>query len=218
MTSSTDDLVRGLASNVTRVRPLASPWIRVAVWLGVSAPCLLLLYVLWPHPSGSVSIDRRFAIEQVAALTTAVTAGVAAFSLIVPGRSRVIALVPLAPLVVWVLTVGWGCAREWSADAPLAAVLPHWGCFAATVVSGAVPAMLMVVMLRRGAPLAPRLTTLLAALAVAGLANVGIRFVHTFDSSFVVLTWHLAAVMALAAALAARGQYAFNWNNVIHAK
>jgi hypothetical protein len=218
MTSSTDDLVRGLAANVRRVRPLASPWIRVAVWLGVSAPYLLLLYVLWPHPAASNSIDRRLAIEQIAALTTALAAAVAAFSLTVPGRSRRIALVPLAPLAVWMLTVGQGCAREWSAGGPIMAILPHWECFVATLITGAVPAMLMLVMLRRGAPLLPRLTTLLGALAVAGLANVCVRFVHVFDSSFVVLTWHVAAVMALAAVLASGGEHAFNWRKVIHAK
>jgi hypothetical protein len=218
MTSSTDDLVRDLSARLTQVRPLASPWIRVAQWLGVSAPFLLLLYVLWPHPPAIASIDRRFAVEQIAAFMTALTAGVAAFSLIVPGRSRMIALLPLAPLAVWMATVGQACAREWSAGSPIMPILPHWACFAATVVAGMVPAILMLVMLRRGAPLLPRLTTLLGALAVAGLANVCIRFVHRFDSSFVVLAWHIGAIMALAGALAWSGQHAFNWRHVVRTK
>lgn len=215
MTSRTDDLVRGLADNVPPVRPLASPWTRTAVWLGVSAPYLLALYLLWPHPPAGASLDWRFALEQIAALMTALTAGVAAFSLIVPGRSRMVALLPLAPFVGWIATIGQACEREWSAGGAIMPILPHWGCFAATVVSGVVPAMLMLVMLRRGAPLVPRLTALLGALAVAGLANVCVRFVHRFDSSFVVLTWHVAAILALGAALASRGEHAFNWRNVI---
>jgi hypothetical protein len=68
------------------------------------------------------------------------------------------------------------------------------------------------------AAFSPRLTTLLGALAVAGLANFCIRFVHPFDSSFVVLTWHVGAVMALAAAFASGGHYAFNWRKVAHGK
>jgi hypothetical protein len=218
MTSSTDDLVRDLSARPTQVRPLASPWIRVASWLGLSAPFLLLLYLLWPHPPATASIDRRFAIEQIAALATALTAGVAAFSLVIPGRSRMMALMPLAPFAVWMLTVGDACAREWSAGGRTMSILPHWECFVATVITGAVPAMLILVMLRRGAPLLPRLTTLLGALAVAGLANFCIRFVHTFDSSFVVLTWHVAAIMALVGALASSGHHAFNWRHVISTK
>ncbi len=217
MTSSTDDLIRGLAADVTHVRPLASPWVRAAVWLGASAPLLLLLYFLWPQRVGA-PIDRRFAIEQLAALATAITAGVAAFSLVVPGRSRAIALIPILPVAVWMLTVGHACAQEWSTGATLAPILPHWGCLAATIVTGAVPTILLVAMLRRGAPLVPRLTAFLGALAVAGLANFSIRFVHAFDSSFVVLTWHVGAVLALATALASGGRYAFNWRKVAHAK
>lgn len=218
MTSSTDDLIRALAADTKQVRPLASPWLRVALWLGVSFPYLSVLYFLWPRPAAVATLDRRFAIEQIAALATALTAGLGAFSLIVPGRSRALALLPIAPLAVWILTVGQGCAHELSVGVPLAPVLPHWGCFVATIVTGAVPAMLIVVMLRRGAPLVPRLTTLLGALAVAGLANFCMRFVHAFDSSFVVLTWHVGAVMAVAAALASSGRYAFNWRTVVHAK
>ena len=217
MTSSPDDLIRGLAADVTPVRPLASPWVRAAAWLGASALFLLLLYVLWPHPARA-PIDRRFAIEQLAALATAITAGLAAFSVIVPGRSRTIALLPIAPLAVWLWTVGHACVHEWSAGQPLAPILPHWGCLAATIVTGAAPAMLLVLMLRRGAPLMPRLTTLLGALAVAGLANVCIRFVHAFDSSVVVLTWHVGAVLALAAVLACTGRSAFNWRTGFHAR
>jgi hypothetical protein len=216
MTLSTDDLIRGLAADMTRVRPLASPWLRAGAWLALSASYLVFLYLLWPHPPAAAPMDQRFAIEQIAALATALTAGVAAFSLIVPGRSRMIAWLPLAPVAVWMATVCQACADEWSAGSPIMPILPHWGCLAATVITGAVPAILMLVMLRRGAPLLPRLTTLLGALAVAGLANVCIRFVHTSDTSFVVLTWHVAAVMALAGALASRGQHAFNWRHVIH--
>jgi len=217
MTSSTDDLISGLAADVTTVRRLAPPWGRATLWLGASAPYLLLLYVLWPHPA-TAARDSRFAVEQVAALVTALTASLAAFSLTVPGRSRVIALMPIAPLTLWILMIGQACAQEWSTGVPLAPILPHWGCLVATIVTGAVPAILIAVMLRRGAPLMPRLTTLLGALAVAGLANFGIRFVHALDSSFVVVTWHVGAVMALATALASGGRYAFNWRKVVHTK
>jgi hypothetical protein len=46
-------------------------------------------------------------------------------------------------------------------------------------VIGLVPAAAIVVMLRNGAPLHPRLTLALAALAVASVANFGPQFAHS---------------------------------------
>ena len=68
MTLNTDDLIRGLAADMTRVRPLASPWRRAGVWLALSASYLVLLYVLWPHRPAAAAMDQRLAIEQIAAL------------------------------------------------------------------------------------------------------------------------------------------------------
>ena len=62
----------------------------------------------------------------------------------------------------------------------------------------------MIVMLRRGAPLAPRLTLLFAALACAGAVTFGLRFFHAPDATLTVLVWHmgLATLVTAAAPLA----------------
>jgi hypothetical protein len=183
----------------------------------VSLPYLWLLYLMWPHSDTTVLIDRRFAIEQAAALATGLSAAAAAFATVVPGSSRAMVLAPLVPVALWFGTLGRLCARDWSASGHLPPLLIHWLCFPATVVAGIVPAIAIVVMLRRGAPVAPRLTTAFGALAVAGIANVGIRFVHPFDPSFVVLAWHIVAVFALSAAAASFGDRVFNWRKAIAA-
>ncbi len=214
MPLNTADLIRRLASEGKPAPPLPSPWARAALWLAVSVPYLLALYALWPHPSAGASADRRFIIEQVAVLATAVTAAGAAFASVVPGAPRKLLLIPLAPLGVWLGSLGQMCARDWAGVASLAPIAMHWGCFTATVIAGLLPTVTIVRMLRRGAPLTPRLTTALAALAVAALANFGIRFVHGDDASIVVLVWHVAAVFALSAALATRGEWFLNWRMV----
>ena len=114
---------------------------------------------------------------------------------------------------MWLGHVGQACVQDWSNSSHIPAILPHWGCFAVTVLAGIIPAMVIVVMLRRGAPLAPRLTTALAALATAGIANFGIRFVHASDPSFVVLAWHVMAVFALSAAATSAGNHVFSWRH-----
>ena len=74
-----------------------------------------------------------------------------------------------------------------------------------TILAGALPAVAMAIMLRRGAPLSPRVTIGLGGLAVAGLGNVGTRLVHTFDASVIVLAWHVGAGFGLCALMALAG-------------
>jgi hypothetical protein len=217
MTQDTSRFIRGLASAMTPVRPLPVPWVRTALWCSLALPYLALVWLVWPKTGGSIPTDGRFALEQFAALATAVTAAIAAFATVVPGRSKTIALAPIIPLAVWVADVGTQCVHEWSATGRLPAILAHCACLPATLLAGALPAIAFVVMLRRGAPLTPHLTTALAALATAGIANFGIRFVHTMDTGAVVLVWHLLAVFAIALVLTAIGDRIVNWRRTLAA-
>lgn len=79
---------------------------------------------------------------------------------------------------------------------------------------GALPAWAMARMLRYGAPLTPRVTSALVALAAAGLANVGACISHPHPSSAVVLLWHGATVAALVAASAWAGQHLISWERL----
>jgi hypothetical protein len=92
---------------------------------------------------------------------------------------------------------------------------PHeWLCIAMIVGGGALPAVLMVRMLRCGAPLTPGLTTALGALAVTGLANVGACLSHPHPSDAVVLIWHGGTIAALVACAAWVGRNLLNWNRL----
>jgi hypothetical protein len=216
MTRDTADLIRRLAADGSTVRRLGPPWTRAATWCAWSLTYLALLYIVWPHPALGTPTDRHFVIEQAAAFATALIAGAAAFRTVVPGYSPALVLAPLVPLGIWVGSIGQTCARDWAASAR-SLILMHWACFPATVIAGIVPAAIIVVMLRRGAPLTAHLTTAYAALAVAGMANFGIRFVHPFDPSFVVLTWHVVAVLVLSAAATTFADHVFSWRKAIAA-
>jgi hypothetical protein len=215
MNRETDALIRRLAADASALQPLPRPWVRVVIWCAWSLPYLALVYVVWPHTALRGSTDSRFIIEQAAALVTALTSAAAAFTTVVPGRSRVLMLAPLLSLMVWLGSIGQGCTGEWAGYGGAPPIGMHWLCFPITVLAGVVPAIAIVVMLRRGAPLVPRLTTALAAIAVVGLANFGIRFVHPSDPSVIVLTWHLAAVLALTSSATAFAGYLFSWRRVM---
>src|SRR6266403_4281748 len=110
MIKDTEGLIRRLAQNVEPVRPLPNPWIRTAVWLGVSVPYLVVVMIIMTpqqHLSAMVS-DPRFVIEQISALSAGLAAAVAAFATIIPGYRRRLLLVPLLPFVVWFTSLGQG--------------------------------------------------------------------------------------------------------------
>jgi hypothetical protein len=92
---------------------------------------------------------------------------------------------------------------------------PDWFCFPAIVLVGAIPAIAMAVMLRRGAPLTPHATTALGGLAAAGLGNFGLRMFHPQDASQMVLVWQIGTVIVLSVLSCWAGRYLLNWRSVI---
>jgi hypothetical protein len=210
----TAQLIAELEAGATPVRRLPPPWARAARWLMIAVPAVAAVIVLMtPRPDlGARLGEVRFAVELAAALATAILAAFAAFALTVPGHSRTIALLPLLPLAVWLGSVGQSCVGEWAALGPAALdVRVDWDCLRAAFPVGAAPAAAMVLMLRRGAPLFPRISFALGALAVGALANAGLQIYHEGDISIMVLVWHFGSVAVLAAIAALLGRLALPW-------
>ena len=210
----TDEFIKRLAANLQPVRPLRSPRARGILWLGMAVSYVAA--VVWGKlmmvDVSHVAADVRFIIEQAATLATAVTAAIAAFRSAVPGFDRRILLLPLAPLGLWLGSVGHGCVQDWiRLGADGLAIRPDRDCLPMAAIIGIVPAAAIVVMLRKGLPLHPRLTLALAALAVASVANFGLQFVHLRDASIMVLVWHLGAVAVLSALGGWLGERVLGW-------
>lgn len=74
-----------------------------------------------------------------------------------------------------------------------------------------VPALLIYIMIRRAAPIAPITTTALATLAAAALAAAALRLFHPQDVSIMVLVWQFGSVALLAGLGALFGQYLLPW-------
>ena len=203
----TESLIDRLAADAIPVRPVAPVWRRVALWLGLTIPPLLAIIAIHGlvFDLGTMLADRTVMIEQLAALATAVAAAAAAFASTVPGSDRRWLWLPALPLAVWLLALGKGCFDDWVHLGPAGLrIEPDFTCFVPMVLMAAVPAAAMLVMLRRGAPLAPRGTLFLGALATAGIVAFGLRFFHAGDATISILVWHmgLAAVLVGCASLA----------------
>lgn len=212
----TDALIAQLATTVGPVHRLPAPWVRMLLWLALSVP--FVAGVVWLMPSeidlATAIADRRFLIEQAITLVAALAAALAAFCSVVPGYDRRVLLLPLGPLAAWLASIGQGCWRDWIAFGVDGLRLrSDWACLPPAILIGIVPAIVMVMMLRRGAPLVPRMTIALGTLAVAALANLGLQLFHVGDASIMILFWHFGGAAVLAALAGSVGRRVLHWRH-----
>jgi hypothetical protein len=157
--------------------------------------------------------DNRFFVEQAAAIATGISAAAAAFSTVIPGHSRKATLLPFLPLAVWLGSLLQGTWQQFRLDSLL--FQQEWVCFPAIVLVGSVPAIALICMLRRGAPLMPCTTIALGGLAAAGLGDFGLRLFHPQDASLLVLVWQFGSVAILTGLAGCAGRYVLNWPSLI---
>jgi hypothetical protein len=216
--TDTETLIRELAGRPPHVRPLARPWVRAAAWLGIAMPSALLVVVMMSVHGDWVSrlLMPRVVSEEAFALATGILAAIAAFASVVPGYNRRVLFLPLVPLVLWLGGLGQSSVRDWlQLTSHGFSMRSEWVCLPATIMAGAVPAIAMAVMLRRGAPLTPRLSALLGGLAAAGLGNLGVCVTHHAYGNVLVLVWHVSIVVALTVIVGSAGRYVLSWQSLV---
>jgi hypothetical protein len=216
---STERLIEDLARNLRPAPSLPAPWARAARWLLVAA---VYLGVLGLFTTSRADIDANvhhgwpFLIAQGAALATAAASALAALASTVPGLSTRVLVLPIVTATLWLGSLAGGAAGEWRAlDSASLAPTHEWFCVALIVLGGAPLWGVLASMLRQGAPLTPRTTAALGALAAAAATNVAACISYPHPSS-VTLIWHgttMVAVMGIAAA--AGNRVAVGWRGGI---
>jgi hypothetical protein len=88
-------------------------------------------------------------------------------------------------------------------------------CIPAIALVGTLPAVAMVIMLRKGAPLWPHMSAALGGLAAAGLGNFGLRLFHAQDASLMVLVWQMGTVFMLTVLCGWAGRLFLDWRPVV---
>jgi hypothetical protein len=219
MTPDTTRLIDRLSGASAPVAPLPSPERRALIWLGLAIVVVAVVMAVHGIDQAAVGralMDARLAGEIAATLVTAVAATVAAFRTSVPGASPRLLWLPFASLAVWILLTGAGCVDDYARLGPAALGLRvDAACFLPGAIAGAVIGLVLVVMLRRGAPMAPRLSLMFAGLAVAATVNLGLLVLHQGDVSIMLLVWHTAYVAALGAIGALFGPLLLRWRRAL---
>ncbi len=198
--SSTEALIEKLASEAKAVRRLRPPLVRAALWLSAVAAVAVAAILLFSDLNvfARRAQDPKLALELIGTLFTGVAGIVAAFHLSLPDRSRLWALLPVPPLMLWVGASGYSCYRHWITFGPDGwQVGESAHCFVFILGVSAPLGAALYLVLRKARPLDPVATAALGGAGVAGLAAFVLQFFHPFDVTFMDLGIHLAGVLVV---------------------
>lgn len=190
----TSDLIDVLVADATPVRRLRPPAARAACWLLFAAAVMLFVGIAHGTRADlAVKLHQPlFATGVAAAVATGILAATAAFVASVPGRSRRWLLLPAPATLVWVATIGYGCLTNWVTIGPEGMSPGETArCFATLVLVGTPLSLVMLIMLRHVARLAPGPVMMVGSLAVAAMTAVALSILHPLDATAMILLWNL---------------------------
>src|SRR5271168_4912505 len=194
---SNDRLVQALSADLTPVRRLAPPGLRVLLWLAIVGAVALALMMV---SDVDAMIRRLLAAPDMwmaatGSMLTAVLAAVAAFQLSLPDRRAAWALLPLPAALLWIGASGMGCLRPWSVPEAYPMPLGQTEQCLIFILGVSLPlSVVFIVMLRRGFSLRPNLTAIIGGLACASAAATLLNFIHPYDAAATDLAVHVFAV------------------------
>ncbi|MFO1124313.1 MAG: DUF1109 domain-containing protein [Methylocystis sp.] len=207
-------LIKTLTQNCAPIRPLAHPARRALVWFTVSL-CYVGVVVAFMglRPDFLFKVaDPQFATEVVAAFLTSVVAAAGAFSAGCPARPIWERFAAGIFLFVWVGALAVGCWRDVDAFG-VSGLLSHSDidCLP-TILAISIPAALLILsMVKRGAPIAPFVTIGLAALASTALAAGALRLSFRQDAAVSVCIWQFGSVVLLTGVASLFGRVLLHW-------
>lgn len=197
-----NDLIHKLSQNVKPVRRLPPVSILLLVWLAGALLCLFwgVRMVGCRLDLGMRCCEPTFILESVLLLSAAIFAAASALAMSVPGTTGTYLLrrLTFVFLGLWILVLFYR-AGQWITEqgySALPAGLEGY-CPLDLFLLGLLPALLLLVLLRRAAPLDLGWSGILALLAVGSLAAFGVQFTCVFGSPIHVLIYHALPVIGL---------------------
>ncbi len=192
-------LIGELGTDLRPVRRLPAPWLRTLIWLGVVlAVALFLVATRTLLPAlGIVGNDPFMLPGAYASLATAILAAIAAFELSLPDRSDAWVLLPLPPLVLWIVLNGLGCLATLAIPGTQTSPFQFMVCFSLILAISIPLTVAMIVMLRRTRPLRPLRVGILGGLAASAAAATLLVLIHPHDSAVLDLAAHAVAVAVI---------------------
>jgi hypothetical protein len=197
---TTDDLIQQLGRDLRPVRRLSPSWQRATVWLACGVVYVVAAALVGWFRRGALGVEAAapYVLQQGALAITACFAALAAFASVVPGiRSRATAALSI-PLAAIMLALLWGAWRDLEQVGTFGLGREtDWPCVLSITLGGTALWGVASAMLRRGAVLEPRTTSLLAAVAALSLANIEACVSQSHAFAATVIVWHGATAASL---------------------
>ncbi len=193
----TEHLVERLSAELTPVHRIARPATRLAWWLLVSVPAAgLVAWAFGIRPDLAARLaDRAFLVEEGAALLTALAGSYAALCAGLPDQPGWKVWLPIAPMALWLAVLGNQCLDVFLDLGPAGLTITSDAmCLPAIALGGLVPAIAIVVLLRRSGKFRTTHACLCGALGAAALGAAALRLYHTEDAAIMVIVWQLGSV------------------------
>jgi hypothetical protein len=193
----TERLIERLTAELTPVRRISGPLTRLAWWLLVSVPAAgLVAWAFGLRPDLAARLaDRSFLLEEGAALLTAVVGIYAALCAGLPDQPGWKVWLPMAPMALWLGLLGRQCVDVFLRLGPDGlSITSDAMCLPAIILGGLVPAIVIVVMLRRSGKFRTTHACLCGALGAAALSAAALRLYHREDAAVMVIVWQLGSV------------------------
>ena len=193
----TERLVERLAAELTPVRRIARPAVRLAWWLLISIPAACM--VVWAFGLRPDLVerlaDRAFLVEEAAALLTALVGIYAALCAGLPDQPGWKVWLPMAPMASWLGFLGQQCLDVFLRQGPEGLrITSDAMCLPAIAMGSLIPAIAIVVMLRRSGKFRTTHACLCGALGAAALGAAALRLYHMEDAAIMVIVWQLGSV------------------------
>jgi hypothetical protein len=213
---SHERLIATLASQATPVKPLPAPRIRTARWILV-AILAIGLAIMWRGLRSnlpSALSDPTFVVTNLLILIVAVSSAWLAMTMAVPGalRSALARWVPIAGLGAWGAILIQQVATTGSLASALLTEQVVAGCMFKTYGIAIGPALVILMLAQRAAPLDWKWTASLASLSALAFGVLGTELICPITGYAHLFNWHflpvavMAAIVFVAAAALARGR------------
>jgi len=208
------EFIDALVASATPVRRRRPSVLRALLWLLLALVIIALLAVT--HGVRSNLLDQlarpTFGLDISGALATGVLAAMAAFMTSLPDRARLWALLPVPALLIWILTISYGCLTDWVSMGPEGARMGEAvRCFATLLLTSAPLSIVMAVMLRNAAIVSAPSAILCGSIAIAAITSTALALLHDLDATVMVLIWTLGAAALISSLGAAFGRKLLLW-------
>ncbi|MEO8001463.1 MAG: DUF1109 domain-containing protein [Arenimonas sp.] len=212
---NTQTLIDQLSASAVPVKPLASPIKRTFVWCIAAIIIIGLIVTSYGVRPGFFN-DIHEPVKAIgwgASILTGLLAAFAVFQISVPGRSSAWTWLSAPFALLWFSSLCLGCMQDFGTNGmdAFAFEAGSWECARAITAMSLPLGFIMLMLVRHAGVIRPALTAYLAALSTAALASAGVSLFHNGESAFMVLIWHLGAVVVLSVACWISGRQLFGW-------